>query len=117
MPKSNHSKTFPIVPATTAFVLPLGLTTWLSATPPDSICTSDMDRLLHSSLASRGAYKLGDRSLYSKTEGFQIIVGTGHLEAEGPLMKPRALSYRSPIYRAHEMPRRKTFPIGEHGRW
>jgi hypothetical protein len=45
-----------------------------------------MDRLLHSSLASRDAYKLGDGSLYSKTEGFQIIIGTGHQEAEGPLI-------------------------------
>jgi hypothetical protein len=45
-----------------------------------------MDRLLHSSLASRDAYELGDGSLYSKTEGLQIIVGTGHLEAERPLI-------------------------------
>src|ERR1700693_4841989 len=84
MPKSNHSKTFPIVPATTAFVLPVGLTASLSATPPDSISTPDMDRLLHSSLASRDGYKLSDGTIYSKTEGFQIAVGSGHLEAEGP---------------------------------
>src|SRR5207249_9125465 len=41
-PKSNHSRTFPIVPTATAFVISFGWTISLSAARLDSICAFDI---------------------------------------------------------------------------